>query len=1049
MSRAFRIRARFLAALATLVLAQVAPAVVLDACDSLERWSAHPADGVELALAIDEGALRLDFHIAGGGYAVARLTTQLVLPENYAIRFRVRGEAKPNHLEFKLVDAAGSSVWWSVRRDFEFSPQWQRLSVKKRHLSFAWGPAGGGELREISAIELAITAGQGGEGQVWIDELELVELAPQTVEAFTPRLEASSQLGANAASYAGDGDSQSAWIATAEDREPWIALDLGSLREYSGLRVDWSAQRHAADYVLEASEDGSNWVELRTVLHSNGGRDFHFLGEAESRHLRLRVLRAAGTASVALDELSLQPIDWAESKLEFFQQIARASARGDYPRGMRDEQSYWTVVGVDFDPREALLSEDGALEVGRGRYSIEPFLLVAGQRRSWADARIEQSLVDEFLPMPRVHWRMDDLTLTITAFATGDPGLSSIVLRYEVHNRSAAPIAATLALLVRPFQVNPPSQTLNLAGGIAPIHAIARRERIVEVDAEPALLTLTAPSRFAAASFDAGDIAADYLAHGLWPEREAASDEFGAASAALGYEFELAGGRSRTIHLLVSLDPQRPLPNVDARRSEAWAEKAFARARQAWRQRLARVDIQIAGAEDVVSTLRSQLGYLLVNRAGPAIQPGTRSYARSWIRDGALSSWALLRCGENEAARQFLEWYAPHQFESGKIPCVVDSRGADPVPEHDSHGEFLFLVAEIYRHSRDRTWLGTLWPRVRDAAAYLDQLRQERRTEEYQRPENRAYFGILPPSISHEGYSAKPMHSYWDDFFALRGFADAAFVAHELGHSEDARRLDAWTKEFAHDLGASVQAAIALHAIDFVPGCADLGDFDATSTTIAFAPTEAASVLPEPALEQTFERYWEFFCARRDGAAWEAFTPYEWRNVGAFVRLGWRERAGELLDWFLAQRQPAGWRQWPEVVSFERRQPRYLGDMPHGWVGSDYMRSVLDMLEHFRARDQAIVLAAGVQAAWLEGPGVVVKNLTVSAGSLDYRLRRRNGRIEAEIHGQLELPSGGIVLCAPGLSAQSTAKLNGKTVALEPGGELRLHRLPARIVLTP
>ena len=42
---------------------------------------------------------------------------------------------------------------------------------------------------------------------------------------------------------------------------------------------------------------------------------------------------------------------------------------------------------------------------------------------------------------------------------------------------------------------------------------------------------------------------------------------------------------------------------------------------------------------------------------------------------------------------------------------------------------------------------------------------------------------FLPQSISHEGYSAKPMHSYWDDFFALRGFKDAAFIAKELGQA--------------------------------------------------------------------------------------------------------------------------------------------------------------------------------------------------------------------------------------------------------------------------
>ena len=33
----------------------------------------------------------------------------------------------------------------------------------------------------------------------------------------------------------------------------------------------------------------------------------------------------------------------------------------------------------------------------------------------------------------------------------------------------------------------------------------------------------------------------------------------------------------------------------------------------------------------------------------------------------------------------------------------------------------------------------------------------------------RLFFGLLPESISHEGYSSKPMHSYWDDFFALQG----------------------------------------------------------------------------------------------------------------------------------------------------------------------------------------------------------------------------------------------------------------------------------------
>ena len=48
------------------------------------------------------------------------------------------------------------------------------------------------------------------------------------------------------------------------------------------------------------------------------------------------------------------------------------------------------------------------------------------------------------------------------------------------------------------------------------------------------------------------------------------------------------------------------------------------------------------------------------------------------------------------------------------------------------------------------------------------------------------FYGMVPESISHEGYSAKPMHSYWDTFFILRGLKDAAFLASELQKPEAA-----------------------------------------------------------------------------------------------------------------------------------------------------------------------------------------------------------------------------------------------------------------------
>ena len=456
-------------------------------------------------------------------------------------------------------------------------------------------------------------------------------------------------------------------------------------------------------------------------------------------------------------------------------------------------------------------------------------------------------------------------------------------------------------------------------------------------------------------------------------------------------------------------------------------------------------------ADDLVPALKSQLAWILVDRAGAALQPGARAYARAWIRDGALISSALLRLGHPQEVRDFIEWFAPYQYDDGKVPCCVDARGADPVPEHDSGGEFIFLVAEYCRYTGDRALAERLWPRVRVAAGYLDSLRRQRRTPEWRAPGKAAFFGLLPPSISHEGYSAKPMHSYWDDFFALRGFKDAAYLAQELGHGDEAGRLGAIRDTFARDLGASVAAAMALHHVDYVPGCADLGDFDATSTAIALSPAQAEDILPHGALERTFERYWTFFADRRDGQQpWEAFTPYELRAVGAFVRLGWRQRALEMLEFFLGYCRPGGWFQWPEVVWKDERSPRFLGDLPHAWVAAEYIRSVLDLFAYDREADQSLVIGAGVPKEWTGPFGYVdVFGLRTPYGPLAYTLTRQADAYEVRILQGLRVPPGGIAVRAPFDGPIRHATVDGHDAVPNAAGEIIVRAVPARVVLEP
>ena len=97
------------------------------------------------------------------------------------------------------------------------------------------------------------------------------------------------------------------------------------------------------------------------------------------------------------------------------------------------------------------------------------------------------------------------------------------------------------------------------------------------------------------------------------------------------------------------------------------------------------------------------------------------------------------------------------------------------------------------------------------------------------------------------------------------------------------------------------------------------------------------------------------------------------------MRLGQPERARELLGLFLADRRPPAWNQWPEVVYRDLRAPNFLGDLPHTWVASDFIRSFLDLLAYERDSDQALVLAAGVPDDWIAAPGGVERDENADA----------------------------------------------------------------------
>ena len=1014
--------ALLVALLARPAMAQALPSPrILDGFDDISAWKAVASDSVSASLRQVDGpagkALCLDYDFNGvSGYAVARRELPMEYPGNYEYTLQLRGSGARNNLEFKLGDAGGDNVWWVNRPDYPLPAAWTPLKLKKRHIAFAWGPASDKSLRRSRTFELTISAGKGGgRGEACIDQLGFRELPADDLPLPRPLA--------------------SAWRAPPGRQV--LTIDLGRQREFGGLTLRWAPGLQASRYRIALSDDGSDWREVRSVEQGNGGNDPIALPESEARYIRLQLEHGPGSG-YALADLVVEPLAFAATGNDFLRSIAGAAPRGRYPRGFSGEQPYWTIVGIDGGVEQGLLGEDGAIELARGGFSIEPFVLVDGKLVGWADVEASQSLQDGYLPIPSVQWRHGDLRLSITAFAQGTPQHSQLLARYRLDNTGNSARDCTLVLAVRPLQVNPPGQFLATPGGVSPIRTLAIEGGRIIVDGKPRVFALQAPEAAFATPFDAG-MAIERLANAeQLPRSRQASDDTGLVSGALLFRIRLQPGESREVDWIA------PLSGAFGPGAGFDPQAAQAAVAQDWRGKLDRVRIRVpAQGQRIVDTLRTALAHMLISRTGPRLQPGTRSYARAWIRDGAMISEGLLRLGREDVATEFLRWYAPYQFDSGKVPCCVDDRGSDPVPEHDSQGELVHAVAEAYRYTGDRELLAAMWPHVEAAVRYMDQLRLGERSEAI-RTLDPAFYGLMPASISHEGYSAKPMHSYWDDFWALRGYKDAVQVAQWLGKDAAAQRFAASRDQFRADLHASITIATRRRGIDFIPGSAELGDFDATSTTIALSPGGEQERLPQALLQATFERYWQEFTARRDGTReWDAYTPYELRTIGSFVRLGWRDRAQQALEFFLRDQQPPAWNQWAEVVSRTPRKPFFLGDLPHAWVASDYVRSALDLFAYGRESDDALVLAAGVPPAWLAGEGIEVDGLRTPHGVLGYSLGRQGRTLRLRI-GAGSHPPGGFVLPWPYPNRPGVARIDGKPAQWQ-DGELRIASAPALV----
>jgi len=724
-----------------------------------------------------------------------------------------------------------------------------------------------------------------------------------------------------------------------------------------------------------------------------------------------------------------------------------------YPNHLRDQQTYWTVLGVSRDSAESLFDEYGNLEPTSKAPTIMPYIYRDKHLRSSQNARqIKQALTDDYLPLPTVQWTCEKIDLHIEAYAWGASENSATYLRYVLSNTIACSVSGTFYIAIRPVQINPPWQF----GGLSKIESLSGRQTTnaftIQVNNKPFLLSLTLPDGFGVTAFDRDDII-KALNRDTLPATNELRDTDGLLSGALAYRFNLDPGETYTVILAAPLheNPGAVQAFITAPDGGAWSpDDAFRirheELRNEWTAAINKMSISLP-QEDVVNTIKSQLGYILINNDADAIQPGSRQYERSWIRDGTMMSEALLRMGLFKQARDFIDWYAHFITPEGMVPPSF--RADDPLDsgpgsgiEWDGQGIFIYAVMEYYRFTGDKAFLQKHFENIHHAMQFLTKLRNRTLIPGYMTndPPHTRYVGILPKSFSHEGYCPE-MHSYWDDFWALRGWRDGKEAAILLGQTN----IAAWAEEEYQKLYASVASSIretiACKEIDHIPGCAEKGDFDPTSTSIAFQPCQVADLLPATAVKQTYERYYSNVLERLSPDWHSGFTPYEVRNIAAFVALEQNDRAEFLLNFLMDCRRPPEWNHLAEVVIGDPRTGSYIGDMPHTWVGSGIINAVSRML--VRNSKDHLILLNGAPLKWFsKGKGIILKDQPTHFGKLNLKARIIDKALSVELACENPPPQG-YELHWPISSAPSRVTIDGlvwtqftsKTCRLPPGAK--------------
>ncbi len=491
------------------------------------------------------------------------------------------------------------------------------------------------------------------------------------------------------------------------------------------------------------------------------------------------------------------------------------------------------------------------------------------------------------------------------------------------------------------------------------------------------------PNQVLCSNLKLGDISLHLIKNSLEPQNEVKC-EAGLATACASYTMYLNPGEFKELEFRIPMDKTIVIKKNLYR--EGTYESLKRDMIHAWKDKMSEAVSVTLPDKKLEKAFKTNVSYMMLFYDGKSITPGPFNYHHFWFRDASYLLQALLKMGFVEETKEVLLTYPSRQ----KINGFFHSQQS----EWDSNGQAIWIIAEYYRVTKDRTSLRKLISCVYIGALWI--VNKLKTTEKNEVP----YKGIMPLGLSAEHFGANDSY-YWDDYWSLRGLLDAKFLLEELPEeSFNISKIDEAIQNLKQNLEASLNWANEKFDKPYLPiSPSRYMDSAAIGSVATIYPLKIFSPNDERVLN-TME-FLENHCFTNG----VFFHDIYHSGHGTYLNM-------HIAQLYLARKDPKALRiihwmrdiatntfTWPESIH-PFTYGGVIGDGHHGWAAADFLMVIRNML--FREENDLLIFTPVIPREWLSVFEILeIKNAPSYFGTVkfSYEVTKHN-ELEIHIHNQ-------------------------------------------------